>query len=346
MTTQRLFKNPQFLTYTHLLRQLHQLIREGADETVEGEALRNRMDEPAEFLTHEEVDCLNAISADFYTLTGPPSHVQHNPPSALRDDQLGALDARDARDFTKALDLVRKIEPYFDPAYVAYLRGSIWAKAGENEIAVDFFQRAKELAPQNAGYAYMWLDALSRADAGEALATAERLLRQATDHPPQLILKAAEVVFLSRRGLPGTEAAEVSRQLIPVLEDVVVWLETSGETMVNPSLLVGPIGMLGICHMDIGEFDEGRQWFDKGLQLFPNNVALLIARGSHLYGIDPERSRQDFQQAIRLQPRLEWPYYFLAHYYLVRYQNGECLEMAQRALGLATSNALRADCLE
>jgi tetratricopeptide (TPR) repeat protein len=117
------------------------------------------MDEPAENLTPEEVNCLNAVSADFYTLSGSPSHVQPNPPPALRDDLRGALDARDAGDFAKALELLRKNEAFLDPAGVAYLRGSIWSEAGENEIAVDFFQRAKDLAPQNGNYASMWLDA-------------------------------------------------------------------------------------------------------------------------------------------------------------------------------------------
>ena len=53
MTTKRFFGNPQFLTYARLLRKLHQLIREGTDETKEGESLRNLMDEPGEYLTHD-----------------------------------------------------------------------------------------------------------------------------------------------------------------------------------------------------------------------------------------------------------------------------------------------------
>ena len=89
---------------------------------------------------------------------------------------------------------MRKIEPYLDPALAAYWRGSIWARAGETDIALAFFKRAEELAPQNGGYAYVWLDTLSRTNSGEALAIAEGLIHQPKDRPAELILKAAELV--------------------------------------------------------------------------------------------------------------------------------------------------------
>jgi tetratricopeptide (TPR) repeat protein len=159
VTTRRFFGNPQFLTYARHLRKLHELIRTGADESEEGESLRDRMDEPAEYLTREEVDFLNGVSADFYTLSGPASPIRANPPAVLQDDLKGALDAQDAGDFAKALGLLRKNEAYLDPAYVAWLRGNVWSKAGESDIAEAFFQRAKNLTPQNESCAVGSLDA-------------------------------------------------------------------------------------------------------------------------------------------------------------------------------------------
>jgi tetratricopeptide (TPR) repeat protein len=285
---------------------------------------------------------LNALSADFYTLTGPPLQVQANLPPGFREDRRAVVDARESGDFVRALNLVRKIEPYLDPALAAYWRGSIWARAGETDIALAFFKRAEELAPQNGGYAYVWLDTLSRTNSGEALAIAEGLIHQPKDRPAELILKAAELVFSARRQMTDSEAVEVSRRLIPVFEDIVFRLGISGERL----LLVSAIGLLGISNMEIGDFIAAQQWFDRGLQLFPHNPVLLTLRGIQFYESDPERSRQDFQQAILLDPRLVWPYYFLAHYYLVRNQFEECLQMAQRALPLASLDALRAECLE
>lgn len=81
MTVQLFFDNPNFLACVRLLRQLHQMIREGVDETAEGEELRERMDEPARDRLQDEIDCLNGISADFYTLSDPPWQVQPSLPS-------------------------------------------------------------------------------------------------------------------------------------------------------------------------------------------------------------------------------------------------------------------------
>lgn len=148
MTAQRFFDNAHFRAYARLLHQLHQLIRAGADETAEGEVLRERMDEPANFLDPEEVECLRGISADFYTLSEPPWQVQPSPP-AMREELQAAIDAREKGDFVRALDLLRKHQRYRDTADVSALRGSIWSQAGENEIAADFFRRAKELNQQN-----------------------------------------------------------------------------------------------------------------------------------------------------------------------------------------------------
>jgi len=59
-------------------------------------------------------------------------------------------DAREARDYARALDAARRYEAHLDPAVVANFRGRVWSEAGENEIASEFFKRAKELGMQNA----------------------------------------------------------------------------------------------------------------------------------------------------------------------------------------------------
>lgn len=64
MTTQRFFDKLNFRTYVRLLKQLHRLVRDGVDETAEGEELRERMDEPARDLSQEEFYCLKGISAE------------------------------------------------------------------------------------------------------------------------------------------------------------------------------------------------------------------------------------------------------------------------------------------
>ena len=76
MSTDRLFTNPDFVNYAHLLYDLHVAIREGWDDTPEGEAVRERMDEAGSRLSREEITSLNGISADFYSLTDdPPAQI-------------------------------------------------------------------------------------------------------------------------------------------------------------------------------------------------------------------------------------------------------------------------------
>jgi hypothetical protein len=106
------------------------------------------MDLPAAHLTSEEVECLKAISADFYTLSGSPA--QHHPsPADVRDRLKEMSDAREAGDYASALELARRNEACLDPAVVANFRGHIWSEVGEKEIAGDFIKRAAELAPQD-----------------------------------------------------------------------------------------------------------------------------------------------------------------------------------------------------
>jgi hypothetical protein len=172
----KFFDNPAFLNYARQLRKLHELIRAGRDEFPEGESIREQMDAPAASLTPDEVDCLNAISADFYTLSEPPPSPQPAP-ADLRHRLKKVLEARDTGDFAKALDLLRQNEPYLDSAVVAFMRGRIWSQAGEHEIARDYFRQAKMLDSASANSDFIWLDALSRVLAEEDSAPARARAR-------------------------------------------------------------------------------------------------------------------------------------------------------------------------
>lgn len=93
MINQQFFLNPAVGNYLSLLRRLHELIRSGDDETADGEALRDSMDQPAETLTTEEIECLNGISADFYSLANGFEH-QVSPRTADADSSKAGLQGR------------------------------------------------------------------------------------------------------------------------------------------------------------------------------------------------------------------------------------------------------------
>lgn len=151
MTEKRFFANRRFLAYVRLLRQLHHLIPRGQDETEQAKAFRERMDVPAGDMTPQEIACLKAISADFYTLSG--SAQKPIPAPADLDDRLREeLAAADRGDFVKALELVRQSERYVQPALAAAQRALIWAKAGVRDIAQDFLKRSTDLTPEEPLY--------------------------------------------------------------------------------------------------------------------------------------------------------------------------------------------------
>jgi hypothetical protein len=152
MAKAEFFDNLDFLKYVRLLHELHAAIREGNDESEEGERIREQMDEPASRLSSDEIDGVQGISTDFYSVTDPlPTAIL--PRNAEVDDDLAeASRAQASKDFHRALDLLRRRASYLEPAALAYLRGRIWIDAGEDRIASLFLERAAELDPGNPEY--------------------------------------------------------------------------------------------------------------------------------------------------------------------------------------------------
>jgi hypothetical protein len=152
MVKAEFFANPDFLQYVRLLHELHAAIREGKDESEEGERLRDQMDEPASRLSSDEIDSVHGISGDFYSITDPlPTAIVPRTPE-VDADLAEASRAQASKDFNRALDLLRRRASYLEPAALAYLRGRTWSEAGEDRIASLFLERAAELDPNNPEY--------------------------------------------------------------------------------------------------------------------------------------------------------------------------------------------------
>src|SRR4051812_41978898 len=190
MNQRTFFDNPDFLQYVRLLSELHQLIREGMDETPEGEALRDRMDDPGGRLSSDEIVSVNAVSADFYSLAASSTDPVLTQTDEVKADLRSALDARDRKDFSRALDLLRKRAAYINPEVLSYVRGSIWGEAGEDQIAVWFFRHAAQLDPNNPNYSYMVLHYLSQADAEGARDQARQILADPESHTTRVVIWA------------------------------------------------------------------------------------------------------------------------------------------------------------
>ncbi|WP_165227351.1 tetratricopeptide repeat protein [Aquisphaera insulae] len=346
MSDKLFFDNPDFLEYVRLLSELHELIRLEADETPEGEALRDRMDEPGSRLSLDEITCVNAISADFYTLTASSIEPVLPQTGEVKDDLRSALEARDRREFRRALDLLRDRAAYISPEMLSYVRGSIWGGAGEYRIAVEFLQHAAELAPNNANYSYQALHFLSLADAETARERAQQIVAAPAGHFPRVVLKAADILFQSTRDQPEQEARPVLETLIPICQEVIDRLEISGEDSRQPSPLATAFGLTGLCYERLGVTHRARIYYDRGLEEFPTNEALLLARGVLLYGRETDRSIRDFEYAVQGGSRLVWPYLYLAHHALLDNRFSDCYDFCNRALRLSAPNDLQANLVE
>ena len=245
------FGNPDFMEYVRLLYDLQVALREGRDETADGEALRERMDEPGGRVSGEEIASLNGISADFYSLTDePPADVSPITAEVMADLE-AALEARKSKDFNKALELLRIYARHIPPASLAYLRGRVWLEAGEHPIAAAFLQRASELDPDNANYRYLALHSLWMSSPSTAIDEAQAILSNSENNPPRLVLKAADILSHQTRTRPPDQTREELKSLIPILQNSIFRLETSGEAEIDPNLLGKASGLIDYCYEHI-----------------------------------------------------------------------------------------------
>ena len=346
MNAERFFRNPHFREYLRLLRNLHESIRTGSDESDDGEAIRDQMDAPADFFTKSETESANGISADLYSISNSEPYTPQPMTQIVQAEIKKALDARNAGEFIESLNLLRKNQTYVDFAMLTYVRGSVMFDAGEFNLAVDFFRHAMVLSPNNTNYTYMWLESLSRSDSRKASDEAKKILLVAAVQSPKLVLKAAEIRLSSTSQLSESQAEPIIRQLILAFEDTIIRLQTSGDSQDSPSLLASAFMFLGFCHEHLKNDSGALQSFDQGIKLFPNNDALLTARGIRRYAFDTARAIEDLRNAIALRSKLVWPYFFMAHHHLINDQFEECLQIANRALHLATGDSIRSECLE
>jgi tetratricopeptide (TPR) repeat protein len=246
------FPNPEFMDYVRLLYDLHVAIKDGWDETAEGEALRDRMDSPGSRLSGEEITSLQGISADFYSVAEEPAReVLPITPEVMADLE-AALKARRWKDLNQALELLRKQASHVPPAALAYLRGMVWMEAGEYPIATTFLQRASELEPDNTNYRCLALRSLSKADPAAASEHAQTILSNSEKHAPTLVLEAANILAQQARRRPSDQTRQELQSLIPIVQDSIFRLETSGETGIHPGLLGEAFGLIDAFQKQIG----------------------------------------------------------------------------------------------
>ena len=132
---------------------------------------------PLKALSRPEKERTQWLSEDLYSISEPPETVTSKVMSSQAQQQLNeAIEARQVREWVRALTLLREFQEYISPALVSYLRGSIWLEAGIPDIAAEFFKHAWEFDPTNANYGAIYFYALSEADSKAAAVLAGEVL--------------------------------------------------------------------------------------------------------------------------------------------------------------------------
>ena len=152
--------NLDYIRYEQGLKNLHDLLARGQNDSREAEAIHNAMDEVEPRLTGAEIDRLNGLSADLYMLSG-----NEMPEAPIRGvDGAGLVEliqnAWDRGHLDEVLRLLRKQPRALSEDRIAHPRACAYARLGHPETAGRFFEYAYHANPTNSEYRYHYLASL------------------------------------------------------------------------------------------------------------------------------------------------------------------------------------------
>jgi tetratricopeptide (TPR) repeat protein len=159
------------------------------------------------------------------------------------------------------------------------------------------------------------------------------------------VVYAAAIVLEAIRSASHHESIHASRRLLPILEKALVRIEAGDEGGLDISAHSTATALIGFCHEFSGDTQTAIDYLTRGLQAEPYNDALLFARGALLYGSSP-RAISDFELAITQGFPLIWPYFFLAHHYLINHRFEECRLMSERASRIQAPDSVKSELAE
>ena len=333
------FGSPSFKLVAKGLVELHQLIKDGKDDSPEAESVRDALDAPLEALTRTEKERAQWLSEDLYSVSEPPGVATQKEMNSQAQQQLNeAIEAQQSQEWDRALALLRQWKDYISPVLLSYIRGTTWLKAGYPDIAAIFYRHASESDPANAKYRVFYMEALAESDPAAAEKLAQDVLADHEKQAPVVVARAAGIFCFKRaRTTSNAESAQLYRRLISILEKNKTQIEQDKGTASRELAYDLTVGLLGFCHELLGNTGAAVDYYSRGLQTNPNNDGLLAARGILLYGTSP-RAISDFEQAVALGSPVVHPYLFLAHHYLATNRFEECRVMCEAGLRMRGSD--------
>ena len=345
MARQPLAMSPNYGAFVRGIRELHRLTVLGKDELPEADVVRDAMDAPWEALSEAERKRASGLSGDLYSISDPPDGRQREMDAQAQEQFNNAIEARQRGEWDRALELLRQLTDFVAPALLSFLRGSIWLDAGDTETALLFVEHAWQVQPGNGQYLATFLHVLGLVDTDAAQERAKQILQNPDNTAPVAVVWAADIVFRANRSLSNAEAMAAIRQLLPVLRRAFARIEAGDKAGIDQSSYIMAVLLLGFCLEIEGQPQVAVEYLTKGLQIDPYNPALLGGRGVLLYGASP-RAISDLELAIQNGSKEIWPYFYLAHHFLVTRRFDECRSMCERASPLPALAAVRSELAE
>lgn len=319
--------------------KLHGLIRSGNGDDDSADQLRERLLPPWTRLSKEHRKIVDDLSGDLYMLAGR-EHLD----DGTVDDVLAIRDAWLRKDWIRILELCRLRLPKVDDHHRAYVRGRAYGELGLSLAAFSFLDHAAQLNPDSENYRYLAIEALLNAGEFEGAWTRARDLLANTDTQPTLLLKVADVMYAAAARSDAPFDGMLRERLIGVVDRA---LSGDAGSRVLKSVRVGGFIKKGYALVHLHRCADADAAFTQAIESDPQSDVALVARG--LLRLDQrefEAAAADFEEAIRLDTDLGWPYLFLAKQRLSEGDNEQVVDFAERALSSARSGTMGAGLLE
>ncbi len=321
--------NPDFVGLVRRLTRLHELIAQGKGDEPEADALRDEMDLPWRRLTPAEMELIDELSADLYTLDSD-ALSKHPQEGGIRSSEL--LTAWEAKNWRRIRDLIAKQPEGVSADFVGYIRGRCWEHVAGPEAAIPFFREAAGRKPDFAA-------ALVRAlcDAGqtqEGLLEAKSFAARADRLSPYVLSFLVQTVFSSTRSMPPPTAFPVWQECADLFRTALAAQDRLPESQKDRQLSSMTCVVLGMCHQMLGDIEAAHGSLDLALVIDADSELALTVRGLLLNAHDPLQALADFRQAVSRNTTLFWPYAYLARNAIVSGEYGQAVNLCSKALFL------------
>ena len=329
-----------FREYADLQLRRHGLLMSGREQGPEFDQIEDRMTELWEKFDAAQRQSENGMGSDLNWIRrkGQPPPKGRKAEEVTPSERQELLAARMLNEWHGFLHYMRICASTIPAVNLAYLRGNAYDAIGFPTYAITFYELAAELDPTNPAIGVIALRAVDRVDPEKALRRAGQVIASPFQFPPVVVAMSAVMVL--RRDEEGGHPMERDRYTA-VLNETVRRLSIeppsdSGQAMTYQLAASG--------FEILGDLTAALRFYEEGLKISPDNEVLLIGKGLLLYGSQTETAVEAFRRVVSNEGSpLVWPYFFLAHHYLLRQNYSESLKMGKQARARATTNPVRAE---